>query len=130
MKKTFLIALMAFSLHAQATNLHGINICDTSIAIQEYDSNGDEKGVPVAKETIKNGATIAFKEGAVDVTIPWNYQEKKDPELFTRELDIKMENDSWGSEDSRLLKKYNNGFLYIDGPGINRSVFLIFNCKS
>lgn len=125
MNKILVAILLAFSLHAQAA----INTCDISIATQAYNANGDEKGPPVAQETIKGGATLDFKGASLDITIPWNAEEKKDPELFTRELDIQMENGSWASEDSRLLKKYNNGFLFIDGPGIHRSVYLISNCK-
>ncbi|ECD3896302.1 hypothetical protein E0U70_11805 [Salmonella enterica subsp. enterica serovar Gloucester] len=125
MKRILLTVLMAFTLNAQAA----INHCDVSKATQRYDANGDEKGSPIVQETIKKGATLDFKGTSVDVTIPWNAQEKKDPDLFTRELDTKIEDGSWTSEDSRLLKKYNNGFLFIDGPGIHRSVYLISNCK-
>lgn len=125
MNKILVSTLLAFSLHLHAA----INTCDISIATQAYDENGYEKGAPIAKETIKKGATLDFKGASVDITIPWNAQEVKEAEPFTRHLESNHDDKSWADEDSRFLQKNNNSFLFIDGPGIHRSVYLISNCK-
>ncbi|EEE7083305.1 hypothetical protein ATS58_003062 [Salmonella enterica subsp. enterica serovar Pensacola] len=127
--KRVLLVLIALSLQVQAANISGSNTCDISRATQAYDKNGNEKGAPVVKESIKNGATVNFKGESVDLTIPWNAQEVKNSELFIRHLESNHDNKSWADEDSRFLQKDHNGFLYFDGPGTHRSVYIIYNCR-
>lgn len=128
MKRTLLV-LITLSAQAQATNFSGNNTCDISIATQTYDVNGDVKGSPVVRETVKDGAALIFKEGDVDLIIPWDAQEIKGSELFTHHLESNHDNKSWADEDSRFLQRDSKGFLYFDGPGTDRSTYIIFNCR-